>query len=257
MEKIRILGISGSPRRGNTEIMVKEALDSARELPNMETDYYSLADKTISPCDGCFKCTSKEATVDNPCPSHPDDDAVDLVKKMLEFDGFIVGCPVYIGSVTAQLKAFIDRSIMMTELGKLGPVGMRNKVCGAAVCSWDRNGGHEMVIMEIWRWAILADMLIVGIGPERVDAVNYWGACAIQAYHPDRPEIFWDETNSPEELTAVKHDELGMQACRRIGKRVAEMAKVIKTGFGALPEGETCWPQGPAGGFGEDYAHFY
>ncbi len=42
-------------------------------------------------------------------------------------------------------------------------------------------------------------------------------------------------------------DKHGLQACGRIGKRVTELAKVIKAGYAALPEGATAWPAGPYG----------
>ena len=256
--KVKILGISGSPRHGNTEILVKEALASAKELSDVETDYYALAGKNINACTACARCSGAEATPENPCPRYPDDVVV-LVKKMIESDGLIVGTPVYVGGVTAQLKAVFDRSINMTEFGPLGPVGARNKVVGAVVSAWDREGGHCMTILDIWKWAILQDMVIVGTGPERIDSVSYWGGCAIQAYHGDKPEPFWDAVCTPEELTAVKYDKLGLQSCRRIGKRVAEMTKVVKAGFGTLPREQTYWPYGPAGGFlgpdGKPYEH--
>ncbi len=245
---IRVLGISGSPRHGNTEVMLKEALASAAELPGVETELWSFADKDINFCDSCYRCARAGASKEDPCPPHQDD-VVELVRRVLESDAVIVGTPVYIGTVTAQLKAFIDRSIMMTEMGAFGPLGMRNKPCGVVVCSADRIGGHEMAIVDIWRWAILADMPVIGIGPERMRSVNYWGACATEAYHGDRPEPFWSSYGSPEELDAVKNDSLGMQACRRIGKRVAELAKVLKAGYEALPREETYWAYGPAGGF--------
>lgn len=252
MEKIKILGISGSPRHGNTDFAVKEALASAKELPDVETEFYSFAGKTMNPCVGCWLCTSEKATEEKPCVRWGDDEVTKLVKKMLDFDGFIVGSPIYIGTVSAQLKAFIDRAIMITECGKLGPVALRNKVVGVVVTSWDRNGGHDMVIMDIWRWAILHDMLVVGVGPERWDCNNYWGACLLQHWTIDHPDggrgIWWEKACSREELTAVKYDKMGLLNARRIGKRVTEMARVIKAGFEALPKEATYWPHGKAGG---------
>lgn len=249
--KVRILGINGSPRDGNTAIAVKQALKAAETLPDVETEYYGFFEKTLNPCVGCWKCNMDEATTETPCPQWKDDDISQLCKRMGDFDGFIIGTPVYIGSLSAQLKAFIDRHIMMTEAGKLGPCGHRNKPVGAVVTSWDRQGGHEGAYLDIWRWAILADMPVIGIGPERTNACNYWAATLIQhytAFHPDGGEdIWWEELNGPEELSAVKHDKHGLKACGRIGKRVAELAKVLKAGYGALPEGETAWPYGPAG----------
>lgn len=241
--KVRILGISGSPRHGNTEILVKEALASAQELPEVETEYYSLAGKKINPCDGCAKCQGPKATPEKPCPAYPDDDVAELIRKIRESDGLIIGTPVYVGGVTAQLKAVFDRVINITELGVYGPVVARNKVVGAVVSAWDRQGGHCFTILDIWKWAILQDMIVIGTGPERTDSVSYWGGCATESYHGDKPEPFWDAQGTPEELTAVKYDTLGLQSCRRIGKRVAEMAKVVKAGFQVLPRTETCWPK--------------
>lgn len=245
--KVKIVGISGSPRHGNTEIIVKEALNSAKQLPDVEIEFCSLAGKTINPCIACARCGGPEATPENPCPTHPSDDATGLIKKMIESDGLIIGTPVYVGGVTAQLKALFDRAINVTEFGALGPVGARNKVIGAVISAWDREGGHCMAILDIWKWAILQDMIVVGTGPERVDSISYWGGCVIESYHGDKPGPFWDAPGTPEELTAVKYDKLGLQSCRRIGKRVTEMAKVIKAGFKALPREQTYWPSGPAG----------
>lgn len=252
--KVKILGISGSPRRGNTEIAVKEALAGAEEVKGVETDFYSIVGKKLNPCIGDFRCGTKDASPENPCPTWgPDDEIVKLVRRMEDFDGFIVGTPVYIGTVTAQLKMIIDRAIMMTEGGELGPLSLRNKVCGVVVSSWDRNGGHDFAIADIWRWAILHDMVVIGVGPVRVNCNNYWGGCVIQAYTPNHPDggqgIWWKDPNSQEERTAVKYDKMGLAQCRNIGRRAAELAKVIKAGFDNLAEGETYWPRGRTGGF--------
>ena len=250
----RILGISGSPRHGNTDIAVKEALVGAEEVKDVETEFYSIAGKKIYPCKGDWRCGSKAATPENPCPPYgPDDEVVKLAKKMEEFDGFIVGTPVYIGTISGQLKMIFDRIIMMTEGGKLGPLSLRNKVCGAVVCSWDRNGGHDVAIIDIWRWAVLHDMAVIGVGPERVNCNNYWAGCVLQAYTPDHPDggkgVFWENANDKVARTAAKYDKIGLNQCRQIGRRVAELSKVLKAGFDNLPREETYWPRGKTGGF--------
>ena len=252
--KARILGISGSPRRGNTDIAVKEALAGAEEVKDVETEFYSIVGKKLNPCLGDFKCgLGPPASSDNPCPTNGVDDIVKLVKKMEEFDGFIVGTPVYIGTVTAQLKMIIDRAIMMTEGGELGPLSLRNKVMGVVVSAWDRNGGHDMAIIDIWRWAVLHDMMVIGVGPERIDCNNYWGGCVISSYantHPDGGKGLWfGEPNSEAERTGVKFDKQGLAQCRNSGRRVAELSKVMKAGFDTLPREETYWERGKAGGF--------
>ncbi|MBI2831908.1 MAG: flavodoxin family protein [Chloroflexi bacterium] len=251
---VRILGISGSPRHGNTEIALKEALAGAAEVKDVETELYSIVGKTLNPCTGCFKCGTEEATPEIPCPQWGDDDITKLVRRMRDdFDGFVIGNPVYIGTISAQIKMIFDRAIMMTEGGRLGPVTLRNKVCGVVISSWDRNGGHDLAAIDTWRWAILHDMIVVGVGPERIDCNNYWAGCVVQAYTPNHPDggkgIWWAKANSLEERTAVKFDTLGLAQCRNTGRRVAELAKVIKAGFDSLSREDTYWPRGGCGGF--------
>jgi multimeric flavodoxin WrbA len=46
---IRILGISGSPiEGGNCDVMVQEALKTAAEIPGVETEFITLANKQIT-----------------------------------------------------------------------------------------------------------------------------------------------------------------------------------------------------------------
>ncbi len=55
----------------------------------------------------------------------------------------------------------------------------------------------------------------------------------------------------PGELARVKSDVYGLQSCRRLGRRVAELTRAIKAGFKALPREATYWPYGSAAGMKE------
>jgi multimeric flavodoxin WrbA len=51
MEKVRILGIVGSPRKdGNTAKLVEKALEATRAFPWVETDMFAVAGKKINHC---------------------------------------------------------------------------------------------------------------------------------------------------------------------------------------------------------------
>ena len=124
---MKVLGIVCSPRlHGNTEIMVQESLAEAQQA-GAEVELFTLAGKTIAPCDGCLSCQrTKEC--------HIKDDMQDVYIKLLEADGIIFGTPVYFATVSAQAKALIDRSLIFLEEYKL-----RNKVAGAVMTA-DRTG---------------------------------------------------------------------------------------------------------------------
>ncbi|MDO9097889.1 MAG: flavodoxin family protein [Candidatus Methanoperedens sp.] len=107
---MKILGISGSPRaKGNTDILVQEALRAASGM-GAKTEFIALSGKKIKPCIGCGTCytgNSKGICVIK------DDDIPRIYEAMKEADGIIVGSPVYFLSVTAQLKALFDRSVIL------------------------------------------------------------------------------------------------------------------------------------------------
>jgi multimeric flavodoxin WrbA len=101
---MRLLAINASPRKGgNTDILIEKALDGARSL-GAQTVKIDLVDMDISPIN------EKEYTdVTSEGFSVVDDDIHLIFDEIKRADALILGSPVFFGSVTAQLKAMIDR----------------------------------------------------------------------------------------------------------------------------------------------------
>lgn len=98
-----VLGIVCSSRKGgNTEILVREALDSAC-IEGAQAELIQVAGKTIMPCDGCNSCRQTGVC-------HFQDDMQYIYQQMEKSDAIIFGSPVYFGSVSAQAKAIMDRT---------------------------------------------------------------------------------------------------------------------------------------------------
>jgi len=233
MSTVKIIGISGSPRRGNTEIIVKEALKAAEGLGGVETELITLAGKRIQPCIADYKCAYK-GTIDLPCPAQPDDDVNDILKKVATADGIIVGSPVYWGGMTAQLKALLDRSMSIEIQGK----AYRNKVGGVVTVAIAVHGGQETTALSIYLWMLIHDMIVVGPGPE-IPTKGIGGlfcGAAVQGFPYPTP------TMEKGARTAVTKDEIGLSSVVGVGKRVAEMAKIVKAGLRELPKEELAWP---------------
>ncbi|MBP7056319.1 MAG: flavodoxin family protein [Candidatus Omnitrophica bacterium] len=99
---MKILGISGSPRRrGNTEILLDDALEGARS-EGAFTKKLILNELNIKPCQACGGCDDTGRCVIR--------DDMDIVyKEAHSADCVILASPLYFGSVSAQTKAVIDR----------------------------------------------------------------------------------------------------------------------------------------------------
>jgi multimeric flavodoxin WrbA len=100
-----VLVISGSPRKnGNTSMLCESFCKGAAEAGN-SVEMISLAGKEIAFCTACYACHN------GGCPKK--DDAPEIVEKMLKADVIVLGTPVYFYTMSAQLKALIDRSVMV------------------------------------------------------------------------------------------------------------------------------------------------
>jgi len=98
----KVLGICGSPREGNTELLLEAVLNGAREL-GAETELINLREKNIKLCDGCLACEEI-----GEC--HLKDDMQEIFPKMLDADVFVLGTPTYFDTVSGNMKIFMDRT---------------------------------------------------------------------------------------------------------------------------------------------------
>jgi multimeric flavodoxin WrbA len=96
---MRIIGVVGSIRRGNTYAMVEAACNSLEEY---EVELFHLKEAKIHMCDGCLSC-------DESGICHIKDTMSDILPRMLQADGFIFGTPSRWGLLSGELKVFFDR----------------------------------------------------------------------------------------------------------------------------------------------------
>lgn len=236
---VKIIGVSGSLRKGNTDILVNECLRAAQELKDVETEFIRLIDYKIDGgCLACLECFKVEDPLDKMCQGYKHDDMNKILRKMLTGDGFIFGSPVYWASVTWKMREFIERCHPLSAAKIL-----RNRPFGAVTCALGRNAGQHYVIDSIMKAFMMADMIPIGTSVlwPMEGCSSPWGAEGTQGFPESIGSIY------RESRTAVKQDLAAMAAARNLGIRVAEMAKVIKAGFTVCnPEnGETMFPYGP------------
>lgn len=182
---MKIVGLMASPRiRGNTEILMEQALAGAKEA-GAEVEMIRLAEKKIAPCDGCDHCVRTEKC-------HIEDDMQELYTKLLEIDGLIIGTPVYFWNVSAQAKAFIDRTYAL-----LWPkLKLRNKVCGLIVV--EEREGDTSALLALKSFATIHRMIESGTAM-----------------------AFGDKKGD------VRKDEKGMEDAKRAGRAVARRIQML------------------------------
>lgn len=192
---MKIVGISCSPRKGeSTYQSLKLSFDEVQKVyPEIKTEIIDLGGLKINGCIDCKFC-KKELN----CSQK--DDFIDIIPKLTdpEIKGIIIATPVYLGSMTALCKAFLERSVMFRRNGKL----FKDKVATVITIGAVRSGGQEMTIQQVQAALLCHDMIIVGDGN---DTAHYGGAV-------------WSGMEG-----GIENDTIGLKTAFNAVKRVAEV----------------------------------
>jgi len=99
---MHIVALSGSPRRGgNSETLLDSAVEGALSA-GATVSKIVISELRIQPCENCGGCDRSGRCVQK-------DDMDRIYDELSRADAIIVATPIFFGSVTAQLKAVIDR----------------------------------------------------------------------------------------------------------------------------------------------------
>ncbi len=197
---VKIVGVVGSPHRfGNTTIAMEEALKTAASL-GAKTELIHLLDYQISPCRGCQHCGGA-------CVQ--DDGMAEIGAKLTGSDGFLVGSPVYFGTMTSNLKIFIDR----TRILRHNNFQLADKPFGAISVAGRRNGGQETTLLEMIIAFLRHGVIIVNNGP----GTSQYGGTVWAGPVGETAQDLW-----------------GLETCRGVARRVTDVAQIMKAGKEAL-----------------------
>lgn len=106
----KVLGLGCGRRFGNSELILREALDAARQTAGVAVELLRLQDLTIGGCTGCISCLMNMGRGGaGRCTQHPEDDFGFIENKFYECDALIVALPVYSLGSSGLFKALCDR----------------------------------------------------------------------------------------------------------------------------------------------------
>jgi multimeric flavodoxin WrbA len=121
---IKILGVSGSPRKGgNSDTLLKHILAGA-ESADAATEAIHLRDYQFLGCIGCEKCRKAKQCIGL-------QDGMQLIyPKINEAKGLVLITPTHNHNVTAWMKAFIDRLYCYYNFSKERPGSWSSRLAG-------------------------------------------------------------------------------------------------------------------------------
>ena len=124
---MKVLLINGSPHKeGNTAFALKQMAEVFADC-GVESVILEVGSQAIRGCTGCGSCYKTRKCVF-------EDLVNETAERLPEFDGIVVGSPVYYASPNGTLLSFLDRLFYST-----GHIDKRMKVGAAVVCA--RRGG--------------------------------------------------------------------------------------------------------------------
>jgi len=162
-----ILGLVGSPRPGgNTELLVSRLLESAAK-EGAETKLFTVAGKSLAPCQACGACVRDRS---GRCVQR---DAMEELYPLARWaDAIVFGTPVYLNSMSAQLKIVLDRFRPLWWQDN----ALSGKVAAVVTVGAGRWGGQELAAEHVLSCAFNHGMVYAASTPV---SGGTWRLCAV------------------------------------------------------------------------------
>jgi multimeric flavodoxin WrbA len=156
--------------------------------------------KEIKFCIHCDYCVRKQEG----CVF--EDDVAEMYPSMEAADAWILGTPVYQGTLSGQLKAVLDRcrAVVARDIN-----AFRNKAGAAIAVGGDRIGGQEPSIIAIHSFYLANKMIPISGGP----------------FGSNLGGTVWSRDEGAEGAEA---DEEGLKSIQQTTKRLVRVARKLK-----------------------------
>ncbi len=141
---MKVLLINGSPHKeGNTAYALKQMQEVFADC-GVESEILEIGSLEIRGCCGCGSCYKTKKCVF-------DDVVNETAARLDQFDGIVVGSPVYYASPNGTLLSFLDRLFYST-----GHIDKRMKVGASVVCA--RRGGCTAAMDVLNKYFTISSM---------------------------------------------------------------------------------------------------
>lgn len=197
---MKVLMINGSPHKNGCTYTALDEIAKTLQNEGIESEIYYIGTDPVAPCKACGACAKIGKCVIN-------DKVNELLEKINDYDGYIIGSPVHYASSSGGLVPFLDRLFYANF--RSGKANLRLKPATAIVSA--RRAGTTATIDQLNKYFQIQEMPVI--------SGRYWNMV---------------HGNTPDE---VKQDEEGMQNMRILAKNFAYYLKCKKAAdeTGILP----------------------
>jgi multimeric flavodoxin WrbA len=210
---IHILAVAGSPvKEGNTEALLKEALDVISPAPEMPREIFNLSGLAITGCQHCNWCL-KHQTPEKFCALS---DGMDQIyPALIRADVVILATPVHIGRMSGLMANMLDRWRVFVY-GNVHRGRLKDKVGVSLIAAFLRHGGLETTRSLFNDTFALFNMIPAGRGGLALTSLDGKGKTTKGNRH------------------MVLEDGWGLSSAKEAVRRGVEIAILIQAGKKAL-----------------------
>lgn len=196
---MKVLMINGSPHEHGTTRRALDEIANALKANGIDSEIVTVGDKPVYGCTACGGCVKDSRCVRK-------DIVNDIIEKIEQSDGLVVGSPVYYASLNGTLKSLLDRVFYARK-------GFAGKPAAAVAVA--RRAGTTATLDIINKYFMISKMPVV--------SSQYWNMV-----HGSNGE-------------QAEQDIEGLQTMRVLGENMAWLIKCINAGKNAgidFPDGE-------------------
>ena len=199
----KVLLINGSPNeQGCTYTALKEMID-VFTANGIESDLVYLGKQPIAGCIACGKCYESGRCIFN-------DKVNEIMDRIDEFDGIVLGSPVYYAGPSGQLCAFLDRLFYISKGRMAGKIGASVVSC--------RRGGATAAFDRLNKYFGISNMHIAGS--------QYWNQI-----HGNTPEQAVQDLEGLQTMRTLAQNMVWLMKCKETGIEMPEYEKKVATNF--------------------------
>lgn len=195
---MKVLLINGSPNQAGSTYTALKEITTVLEQEQIEWEIFHIGNKPVRGCIGCDHCRNSDAWA---CV-FDDDVCNEMISKMSEADGIIIGSPVYYAGPNGALCALLDRAFYsaLKVVNSTRQNAIRHKPAAAIFTCKNQGGTTSMDRLN--KYFSMNEMPIV--------TSHYWNTVAGQT------------------LEEIKNNEHGLSIMRTIGENMAWMLKGLR-----------------------------